>query len=337
MATASAQFPIEGKRFDAISFWGLIGIGFLVLQIFIYGSWIASDKFTPTDPGPDQPSGTTQFFVYFIQIATAIGLVAFVVWAVRTCLREQRIPSGILFSFGWLSVMWQDPLTNLYRLAFVYNAHLFNMGSWSEFVPGWVLPLGSKFPEPLVFHATCYTAFQVMWMFLMCWVMRTAKERWPRIGIMGLVGICFAANMLLDLTSELLFIQTGLYGFTGVIPGFSLFAGTAHQFPLYETIFWGSFMSGATLVLYFKDDKGQVFVERGRDNIKSPVGRTFMRIMAISAILNVFYLTYNSSMWFVSFHVGKMPHFPSYMTSGICGDGTPYTCPAPGVPVPTPR
>ena len=336
MPTATAEFPIEGKRLDPIYFWGVIGIGFLVLQAYIYGAWILSPEFVATDPGPDRISGLTEFFVYFIQIATAIVLVGFTTWAARKSLREKHISSGVLFSLGWLSVMWQDPLTNLYRLVFVYNAHLFNRGSWSEFIPGWVLPHGSRFPEPLIFHATCYTGFQVMWMFLMCWVMRRAKQRWPQIGIAGLVGVCFAANMMLDLTSELLFVQTHLYGFTGVIPGISLFPGKWFQFPLYETIFWGSFMSGATLVLYFKDDKGQVFVERGRDSVKSPVGRTFMRVMAISAILNVFYLIYNASMWFMSFHVGPTPPFPSYMRSGICGAGTEYACPAPGVPVPTP-
>lgn len=50
---AVAVLPIEGTKTEAIHVWSAIGIFFLTLQLYIYGSWITSEDFAPVNPGPD--------------------------------------------------------------------------------------------------------------------------------------------------------------------------------------------------------------------------------------------------------------------------------------------
>lgn len=336
MATMAAAMPIEGKRTQPIYWWGAIGFGFLLLQIYIFGSWILSDQFTPTDPGPDPMAPMTSFLVYALQVINFCMGIWIAVWWYRSYKRDGAFPPLLIFSLGWAMTFWQDPLANLYRLVYVYNSHLFNMGSWVEFIPGWVLPNGSNFPEPLIFQLGGYLGTIPLWCIFMNWIMRKTKERNPMIGVAGLIGVCVLANMLFDLILEVGFVQTKLYVYTAAIPSLTLFAGNYYQFPLYESLLWGGVMAAGSLLLYFRDDKGRFFVERGSEKIVNPVSRSCLRILAVGGLLNIIYLTYNMFMWFASFHSGPMPQIDSYLRNGICGPGTAYECPAPGVPVPTP-
>jgi hypothetical protein len=336
MATLAASVPIEGKRTAPIYWWATIGFGFFILQVYIFGSWILSDQFTPTDPGPDVMAPMTTFLVYGLQVINVSMGVWIATWWYRSYKRDRAMPPLLIFALGWAMTYWQDPMANLYRLVYVYNSHLFNMGSWVEFIPGWVLPNGHKFPEPLIFQIGGYLGTIPLWCVFMNWIMRKTKERHPAIGIAGLVAVCFAANMLFDLMLEIGFVRTKLYVYTAAIPSLTLFDGNYYQFPLYESLFWGATMAGGSLLLYFRDDKGRFFVERGSEKIVNPTSRTFLRILAVGGLLNLIYLLYNMLMWFASFHAGPMPQIDSYLSNGICGPGTSYECPAPGVPVPTP-
>ena len=53
-ATSTVRIgAIEGLRVEAIHWWAAIGACIVVLQTYVFGAWILSDKFVSTDPGPD--------------------------------------------------------------------------------------------------------------------------------------------------------------------------------------------------------------------------------------------------------------------------------------------
>ena len=337
VATSAAPLPIEGGRTEPIYIWAAIGVFFLALQAYVYGGWILSDDFAPSNPGPDVMPGYTAFFATFFQIFNVVLAAGVIAYVVRTCRREGRVTVALLFVFAWLTTLWLDPLGNYFRLVYTYNSHMINFGSWVNFIPGWVLPHGNFIAEPLVFNVGAFMSIVPLQCWFMAWMMRRSRARWPGITSFGLIGICFFWGFLTDLIIEGLWVRMGLYVFSGTVHSWSLFGGEWYQFPLYNSIFWGGVLTLATCLWYFRNDKGQTFAELGSEKIASPAARNFLRFAAIAAVLNVGWVVFSVCMGIVSFQMDTTPELPSYLTNGICGEGTPYPCPGPDVHVPLPE
>ncbi len=337
IATTAAPLPIEGRRTEPIYIWSTIGILFMLLWAYVFGSWILSDQFVPTYPGTDVMPGYTAFLAVLFQITNVLLAVGVMAYCIRTCRREGRITVALLFALAWIATLWQDPAGNYFRLVFTYNSHMINFGSWALFIPGWVMPRGNLIAEPIIFLAGAYISIIPLQCWFMAWTMRKAKARWPGITTLGLVGVCFFFGFLTDLIIEGAWVRMGLYVFSGTIHSLSLFGGEWYQFPLYNSVFWGGTLTVAACLWYFRNDKGQTFVEVGSEKIASPVRRNFLRFAGIAAVLNIAYLLYNIAMGIVSFQMDATPDLPSYLTNGICGEGTPYPCPGPEVHVPLPE
>ncbi len=336
-SAAAAPLPIEGGRTEPIYIWSTIGIIFLLLQIYIYGSWIMSEDFVPSNPGTDVMPGYTAFLAVFFQFSNVLLAVGVITYAVRTCQREGRVTIALLFVLAWITALWVDPLANYFRLVYTYNSHMINFGSWANFIPGWVMPNGNLIAEPLIFNAGAYMSIIPLQCWFMAWTMRKAKAHWPGISTLGLVGVCFLGGFTTDLIIEGAWVRMGLYVFSGTVHSWSLFGGEWYQFPLYNSIFWGGVLTMATCLWYFRNDKGQSFVEVGNENISSPIRRNFLRFAAIAAVFNVSYVLYAICMGIVSFQMDTTPELPSYLTNGICGEETAYPCPGPDVHVPLPE
>jgi predicted secreted protein len=329
--------PITGRETKPVYVWAFVGVLFVLFQAYVYGAWILSDKFHAIAPGNEPVPSWFNGLLIFFQTGSILSSIAVVVWAIRSYRREGYVTSVVLFFFAWLLSYWQDPLANYYRLNFSYSSHFFNRGSWSEFIPGWVLPLGSNMPEPLLFAPGAYFAWQAYVGLMICACLRVAKRRWPSIGTLGLFLVAAAIGMVIDLVLEGGFIIPGAYRFTGIMYKFALWGGTFHQFPLQEIIFWGIVLAGGGLLMYFRDDKGHTVVERGCESIRSKTGNTFVRLMAITAMINLMFLLFNMVSWFLTFQMDPIPSgMPKHILNGVCGIGTPYECPAPDVPISLP-
>jgi len=331
---AVAVLPIEGTKTEAIHVWSAIGIFFLTLQLYIYGSWITSEDFAPVNPGPDTIPGYTANMAIFFQVFNVLLAIGVITWAVRSCRREGHITVALLFVFAWLATFWVDPLANYFRLVYTYNSHMVNFGSWANFIPGWVMPNGHLIAEPLIFNIGAYMSIVPLLCIFYAWIMRKAKARWPGIGMVGLIGVCFLAAALGDLIIEGAWVRMGLYVFSGSVHSWSLWGGEWFQFPLYNSILWGGVQTVAASLWYFRDDKGQTFVEVGSDQISSPARRNFLRFAAIAGLLNIAYVLYAIAMGIISFQMDTTPALPSYLSNGICGSETAYPCPGPDVHVP---
>ncbi|MBJ21758.1 MAG: hypothetical protein CL933_20315, partial [Deltaproteobacteria bacterium] len=281
-----------------------MGAAFLALQVYIYTAWVLSDKFTPTPTGDSPLSDFGYWFIQIGQVAFAILAVYMVYWMIKTCRREGRAPTSVLFCLAFLMTYWQDPLANYYRLYFIYTSHFFNFGSWCELIPGWIMPRGSRFPEPLLFGLGSYIGLIPLTSFVICAAMRKAKARWPQTGTLGLMLSAFVVAMAIDLVLEIMWVRTGLYQIPGAIRSLSLWGGMPYQLPLYEVVFWGALIyTPAASLLYFKDDKGNTVVERGIENFRGSTTTAVMRCLALAGFLNAFYLLFNMIMWFISFQI----------------------------------
>ncbi|MEY4580813.1 MAG: hypothetical protein RL701_5516 [Pseudomonadota bacterium] len=331
---ARATQAVIGKT-TAIQYWAAIGGFFILLQLYIFARWVGSSHFVPTPPGPT-PLPDWQRYVMWLFQATFPGFIAagwgWIAW--RTW-RDGRLPAFGLIMLGWASVYWQDPLINYVRPTFSYSSHWVNFGSWSELVPGWLSPNGSKMPEPLLFGAGAYAIWVPLSASICVAWMRAAKRFFPAINTIGLIAVALVTMFVTDLIAEGAMVVTGVYSYLGVIHSWSLFNGQLYQFPLYESLLGGACAAATGSLYYFRDDKGNMLVERGAENMRRKTGKELLRVLAVSGFVNVVLGTYTVLFIFVNLQLDPYPeHVPSYYLNGICGKGTDYECPGPNVHIP---
>lgn len=317
--------------------WAAVGAFFVALQVWVYGAWLLSGDAYRQPMGPDAMSGASKLTAWVVQGLSTGALVVVVVYLVRRSRREGALTWDAYIAIGFLSVFWQDTLCNYLRPTFIYNSYLVNLGSWYPHVPGWVAPHFRNIPEPFLLTGPLYGWWFVLFAVAFCAMARRAQRRWPGIGRLGLFAIGVGILFVLDMVLEMVFLRAGLFAYSGAIRSLSIWGGRTYQYPLYEGIFAGSVCALVGLLRHFRDDRGRSAIERGADTLGSGRRVTVVRALAWIGLANLCLVWVNASYAVISLYVDPTPRYPSYMTNGLCGEGSDIACPGPGVPVPTPR
>ncbi len=327
---------ISDRKSRPVLLWASIGAVFVALSVYLYVAWVVTGEARPSSPGIDHIPSATRAWISVLQIATPIGALVTIGWAVRTSLRHRRLSFDAMLLIGWVSIMWLDPVLNYTRPAIFYSAAFVNFGSWSERIPGWMSPNGREFPES-VFSMSCY-GWLVIGSIVCCYFMRRAKARWPRLGVFGVILVGYIGIALFDLLVETFFVRTGAVAYPGVVRGLSIWGGHTYQFPIYESALWGGLWAATGALRYFRDDRGHSVAERGIDEVRMPARwKTVVRLLAVCGFCNVAGLAYNVGFNWFALHVDQAPQYPSHLRAGICGPGTGYDCPGPTRPIPLPQ
>jgi hypothetical protein len=192
--------------------------------------------------------------------------------------------------------------------------------------------------EPILIIPGVYGYVFVITMFLGAWVMRRAKARWPRIGTVGLIGVCFVGMVLFDIVLEgVIFMPLGIWEYPGG-RGPAMFPGTYHAFPVNEIITVSTTFTAVACLRYFRNDRGQTLVERGSELLRMSAGKqAVVRALAVLAGVHVaLFITYTIPNTWIGMHSKEWQRDlldRSYLTDGLCGAGTDRACPGPGVPL----
>lgn len=329
-----------------VRIWAAIGGALLVLQVYVWIRWITGPYFARVPSGPSDPPMYMKAFLTMNGVLVCVGLPIAIWWfIIRPWRRERRITlDGMLLASMGL-MFFQDPLLNYFNTWCTYNTWLFNRGSWSPYIPGWVSPdsPGHQVPEPLLINAPGYAAGVLVITIFGCWVMRKIKARWPNISNLRLILATYAFTFVLDFVMEAGFmLPFGLYTYPGSIRTVSVFAGTYHQWPIYEGLMWGGVQAAMCSLRYFTDDRGRTVVERGLDQVRGGVAKQqATRFLAIFAGISAcFFVFYNVPAQWIGMHADPWPadHLKrSYFNGGTCGAGSDQPCPDPALPIPTRR
>ncbi|KBZ64337.1 spirocyclase AveC family protein [Mycobacterium colombiense] len=334
------------SKVKPVQIWAAAGGALLVLQLYVWIRWVTGPYFQRVPAGPTDPPMYMKAFLTMNSVVVCVGLPIAIWWfIIRPWRRERRITLDgmLLVSMGLM--FFQDPLLNYFNTWCTYNTWLFNRGSWSSNIPGWVSPEepGHQVPEPILVNAPGYAAGVLMITIFGCWVMRRIKSRWPNISNLRLIVATYAFTFVLDFVMEAGFmLPFGLYTYPGAIRAVSFSAGTYHQWPVYEGLMWGGVQAGLCSLRFFTDDRGRTVVERGLDHVRGGVARQQLsRFLAVFAGVSAcFFFFYNVPAQWVGMHADPWPadHLKrSYFNGGICGDGTNVPCPDPVLPIPTKR
>ena len=334
----SSVVKIQSHTGSPVLWWASVGLVVLVSIIAAYGQWILGPHFKPAPTGADPIPSDTLILIRSLEVILPL-LMVFFYWKylIKPWREAGHITWDGIFLLACATIWFQDPIDNYFNFTFAYNAHFFNMQSWAIYIPGWESPRQEHFAEPVFFMGAMF-----MWLFFGaaifgCLFLNNAKRWWPNMGMPTQFFLLFLCFFAADLIAEVFLVRTTLFGYPGTYHALSLWAGTPYQFPLYEPTGIASVCIAMTAIRYYRDDKGQSFMEKGLDrlNLKRRTKGllTFLSLLAGIHIFTwiTFFLPYT---WF-ALKADSFPEMPSYLLMEICGEGTPYACPSREVPIPS--
>jgi hypothetical protein len=333
-------------KIKPVQIWAALGGAILLLQLYVWTRWLTGPYFERVPAGPTEPP----IYMKVPLIANAVVLwlgLPFALWffIIRPWMRERRITLDGMLLVSMALMFFQDPLLNYLNTWCTYNTWLFNRGSWSSHIPGWVSreEPGRQVSEPLLTNVPGYAYGVLLITIAGCWLMRKIKTRWPGISNLRLILVTYAMAFVFDFVMEgLVMLPIGFYTYPGSIRAVSVNAGTYYQWPVYEGLMWGGVQAALCCLRYFTDDRGRTLVERGLERVRSGfVGHELVRFLAIfAAVSSCFFFLYNVPAQWIGMHSDPWPEDHqkrSYFNGGICGDGTDTPCPNPVLPLPTKR
>gem|GEM_PF-854801 len=338
-APSSAVTPRSSDRAVAIC-WILHGAAWLALIAYCWSAWVLSGDFTPNTIGRGFEPTWYVVLVRCVEVVFGIFVTALVVWVfiLRPKLRTGSLSFDGLFFLSALLLFFQEPWINWTSYQFLYATTFVNFGSWLDKIPGWSSPNGQLIPVPLV-YATAY-----LWM---CGWMGWAGSRWmsrlrrndPTISTFAMIAQTFGLMLIVDVVVENIMVRTQLISYGSTVKSLTLFAGTDHQFPIYEPFSWCGTFILLSCLHFFRDERGRSWPERGIDKLRIRNGRlrTLARFAAIAGACQLTILVaFNIPYWFYALHSGPMPKAfieREWRTGGVCGPATAYDCPDPKLPI----
>lgn len=337
----SGAVDLAGKS-NSLRFWSGLGLFWALFMGYVVISWATSDYIgrTPVPEGVDVPQ-RMRIGIDILQILLP-SLLCLFTWRfiVKPIIKTGQISTdGMLLIAGLLCFFW-DPAFNFIQLHAGYNSYAFNLGFWTAEIPGWMSPLSERLPEPLIAWFGGYPSLLLIGIWFCVAIMRRVKRSYPQISNFWLSVIGVFSGMVFDLLLENILIRGfGLFAYIGAVQSLSIGGGHWYQFPLYEAFFFGGWWGCCSLLLYFKDDKGLSFVERGIENNalakRSNFYRGLLRTLAIMGfVLTTEFFLYACLPQIIVVNGDPFPEdTPAYFINGMCGEGTPYACPRPELPI----
>ena len=317
-----------------VRFWAWLGAACVVLNLAIYVPWLI-DGPTSTPTGSDPVPGGVKTLVISFEIVSICVALTTVVLVVRSCLAQRRITVTAAFVIAWVLNMWQDPIINILKPIFFYNAYFVNVGCWCSHIPMWISPNGGRLADDLIGTSGIGYLWFVLPPFAAVAVLRRARRRWPTMTLARTFLLAVLVTGGIDLVLEAPMVYNHLWGYPGAVHSLSLWGGTDHQFPLYEPVLFGTCWAITALLMFYLDDRGDTVMERGIEQLRlRRWQRDVVRVLAVTAGVTVVFLTYSVILTGMSLLPNTTtPSYPSYMRDGICGTRTDYPCPANDLPL----
>ena len=321
----------------AAKLWVLHGFLWFALCAYVWGAWILGPDFVTNTLGRELAPAWYVRVVRGVEIfATCVTALILYKFVFKPKFSTGALSfDGLFFLGGWMLFM-QEPWINWISPQFLYSTVFINFGSWCGYLPGWSSPNPEKMPVALLAWGSAYIWLVAFPAWAGSRFMGRLQARYPQLGPLQLVCAAFCAFVVFDLILENSILRAELFSYGSTVPELTMFAGTKHQFPVYEVLSWCGTYTGLAALHYFRDDKGRSLFERGIDRLSLPARlKTFARFLAIMGGCQlVMLVTYNIPYQFWALHSGPLlPAFEEYRTAGICGPKTAYDCPDPRLPI----
>lgn len=338
---AAAEPRASSHRGEArpVLWWAALGAIFVVFAAYVQGRWLLGGQAHHVGTGVTPEPLYAKISVIGNQIVFGVGsLVCLYIAVIRPKIKTGRIGYNGLLYLAFFFVWWQDVLFNFISGGFAYNALFLNLGGWGPNIPGWGSPNGGNSATPIIWNLGFYLFASFAECIAASKIMNGAKARWPRLKTPVMLAIYFVILFVLDCLAEFFWVVTGCYAYPGTRSSWTLFEGHYYQYPLYEPLVAALAFLAWTSLVHFKNKHGETLVEMGLSRVHvRPGRRQFLRFLALVAGLNVAFLIFYDAP--INIWQSKISYWPasiqskSYMTHGMCGEGTNVICGGRGLQV----
>jgi len=328
--------PLTGTPAYPVKFFSVLGVIVAAVYAEVLFRWVTGPYFKASPVGADAIPAWELNLIRFSEVFCAALILLFLwILLVKPWIRDKRISWDGMLMLSLLSMWVLDPICNYFNFTFMYNAYWINRGSWCLYLPGWQSPRGSNLPEPFFLMGGIYLWWTTINVLVFSWTLRKLRLWMPTYSMLVHIPIGYAVICALDMILELPACFTGLFAYPGAPAWATLWAGTPHQFPLYETFFMNFNYTSIGLLRFYRDDKGESWAEKGVSRMNlSASAKTTLRFFALVGFCNVsYFIVYFMPYNWMAMQADTFPKYPSYMRYEICGQGTPYACPSREVPV----
>jgi hypothetical protein len=335
MVTSVRGAQVGHRRVTPVGVCASIGVALAGLQLYLLLRWLLGSNFQEVTPGPSEPPMWMQISIRTVEVlSTAVALWMIYHFVIRPWRRERHVPYDGLVVLAALAVSMYDPLNSYFHTWFAYNSYFFNRGTPVVNLPGWQSfnEPGAQIAWPIFFIPPLYAVMFVGIPMLGCWVMRTAKSKRPTLSSAALVVIAFALVAVIDIVLEgPVVMRLGFYDHTG--PSIPILDSHYGHNAIANIVLVAAAVTLATSLRYFRNDRGETFVERGSYKLGSGPKTTVVRFFAVFAAIQVIlFAGYHLPMavWTIfnpnaQWHSNMVDN--SYLNDHLCGVGTPRTCP----------
>lgn len=312
-----AEPAVERRPSLTVVVWAVVGVGWLAVALTGWGRWILSEDFTPAPKGVDVISDSHLLWIRVIDVASAAAGVALAwVFLIRPLWRQRRLTMDGMIFLACAVSFFVDPVINQFEYTFAWNAHVWNMGSWSASVPFHGGP--TDFAEGLAWAWAQYLYMGVAAAVLGVWIVRRLRSRYRGISNLSAFSALFTLYALADVILENLFIRTEVYSYARTWKVFTIFDGSQYQFPLYEAVAVATFATGWAYFRLSWQERGLPFIAGGLDRL--PLGPRFRSALLFASVVGFgaawVFISYFGPWSWLSVNADSIAELPSYMLPG---------------------
>lgn len=220
----------------------LAAVGFVWFAVCVVtvARWVSSsEEFRPAPRiGPDEMADWRMIALRVFEVISLIVLALFLWFSVVQPIRKTgKLSLDGRFVIGGLICFVADAFLNVQQYLFAWNSANVNMGVWVRFLPFHNPDAPSRYAESLIWGPPMYVYFCAGVAIVACHHAKKVRRRWPDISKVTLFVGIFVAEFLFDFIVENTVIRTThAYAFAKTYEPLTLWSGSVHQFPIYESI-----------------------------------------------------------------------------------------------------
>lgn len=300
---------------NSIVYWALAGAVCVLFSAYIFGQWVLSDTHFAAVPitAADAVSDAQIIRIRIVEvISTLVALSALFYYCLRPVLQGKSIPMEGLLLFGAIVSYVLDTSINYFDYYMAWNKHGINWGTWGAFFPGHIGP--TNYAESLFWGVPMYLYFGVALASIQLFVVKHLRNI-VGCGFLLALLCSFPVVFLFDLIAESTIIRTGAYSFPNTVGALTVWKGSQFQFPLYESLMVGIYVSMYSMLMHYRDADGNTIIERGIGRFSSK-SQTTLRFLAACAFSMLCTAVYFGGFNVFSMFADNLVELPEYMMYG---------------------
>lgn len=335
----------ERRSVPPVLLWAAFGVLMCALFAYVYIHWALSGDARPNTFARDQVPTWNRIAVRSAEVVFTSAFLACNYWFIyRPWRKTGELSREALLILSCGTMWWLDLAFNYTSYYAQLNTYFVNLGNPSAHIPGSIAPHMGRAPEALFAWGVAYASwFMVVPILIGKRVFTFLTSRWPRMSRFETVALVYLFFFVFDLVLENAMVRLQLYTLAGGVRELSLWPGTVHQFPIYQSLTVGLLWAVLSTLWFYRDDHGYTVIERGTHRLMingRPLGRKAKKLLSFFALAGFVNLAMIVCIEIpvnaIQLHADPFPaDMPPYLIAGLCGPDMTIACPAENLPIAT--